>query len=149
LVAAEAQLPGALRDLWADPAWRRRWLEQALVRAARSLPRDAWRIRHASGLSEGDQAFLRQKLGELGVAGASCAADPELDAGIEIRFGNARLDATLSGLLGDRSWVQGRLLHLLEGAGAGRGRGNATATPGPPRCEPPSPSVPGSEPAGG
>lgn len=114
LAAAGARLPEALGALWANPARRRRWLEQALARAAQSLPRDAWRIRHAPGLDEADRAFLRQRLDELGVGDADVEADASIDAGLEVRAGAARLEATLEGLLADRAWVHGRLLHLME-----------------------------------
>lgn len=113
VAAAEALLPDALQTVWADPPRRRKWLEHALSRAAQTLPRDAWRIRHAPTLGADDKAWLQQRLGELGVAGASFEADPEIHAGIEIQAGAARLEATPTGLLADRAWVYGRLLHLV------------------------------------
>ncbi len=139
VTTAEALLPEALQAVWKNPPRRRQWLEQALVRAAQSLPRDAWRIRHASDLGAGDKAWLQQKLGELGLAGASFEVDAGIAAGIEIQAGAARLEATPAGLLADRTWVCGRLLRLLEGAPAGPSQGGA-ANPTEPRSgEPPSP----------
>jgi len=111
---AEALLPAALHAVWIDPPRRRQWLEQALLRAAQCLLREAWRIRHAPDLGADDKAWLQQRLGELGVAGASFEVDAGIGAGIEIRAGAARLEATPEGLLDDRAWVYGRLLHLME-----------------------------------
>ncbi len=143
VAAAEAILPAALHAVWEDPPRRRQWLEQARRRAAQSLPRDAWSIRHAPDLGADDIAWLKQRLGELGVAGASFEADAGIDAGIEIQAGAARLEATPVGLLADRAWVYGRLLQLMESAPAGPPQGSA-ANPLEPRSgEPPSPPASG------
>ncbi|MDA8259402.1 MAG: hypothetical protein M0Z99_27815 [Betaproteobacteria bacterium] len=114
VAAAEALLPAALQAVWHDPARRRQWLEQALVRAAQCLPRSAWRIRHAPDLDADDKAWLQRRIGELGMAGASFEAEPGIDAGIEIHAAAALLEATPAGLLADRAWVYGRLLQLIE-----------------------------------
>lgn len=114
LAAAEALLPAALQAAWKDPPRRRQWLEQALTRAAQSLPRIAWRIRHASDLDADDKAWLQQRLGETALAGPVFEADAGIAAGMEIQAGGARLEATPAGLLADRAWVGGRLLQLLE-----------------------------------
>ncbi|MBM3392791.1 MAG: hypothetical protein FJY34_12595 [Betaproteobacteria bacterium] len=116
LAIAEPLLADALQAAWADPVQRRRWLQQALARAAQSLPRGAWCIRHAPGVSATDRDFMGQSLDEFGVGDASVETDPGIGAGIEIEADAARLDATEVGLLADRAWVHGRLLHLMEQA---------------------------------
>lgn len=116
VAAAEALLPAALQAVWDDPRRRRQWLQQAIRRAAQSLPRDAWCIRHAPNLGDADRAWLRQRLDELGVSDTSFEAATGIGAGIEIHAGAARLEATPAGLLADRAWVYGRLLQLLEDA---------------------------------
>lgn len=114
VAAGEAMLPAALQTAWKDPQRRRPWLEQAVERAAQTLPRGAWRIRHAPDLGADDIAWLQQRLGETGLADASFEADAGIEAGIEIQAGAARLEATPAGLLADRAWVCGRLLQLME-----------------------------------
>lgn len=141
VTAAEALLPAALRAVWT--AQRRKWLEQALVRAAQSLPRDTWRIRHAPDLGDADRAWLRQQLDELGVSDTILEVDAGIDAGIEIRAGTARLEATSAGLLADRAWVYGRLLQFMEGFPAGPSHGGAANPPEPRSGEPTSPPAAG------
>lgn len=114
LAAGEALLPAALQAVWQDPPRRREWLQQAANRAAQSLPHNAWRIRHAPDLGADDKAWLQRRIGELGLAGLSFEPDPGIAAGIEIHAGAAVLEATPAGLLADRAWVYGRLLHLVE-----------------------------------
>lgn len=139
LAAAEAQLPDALRAVWANPAKRRQWLEQALASAAPTLPGGTWRIRHAPDLGADDKAWLQQRLGELGLTDPSLEADAGITAGFEIRAGAARLEATPAGLLADRAWVFGRLLQLLDDDRAGPSQGGAGNPPEPRGGEPTSP----------
>ncbi|TRZ94038.1 MAG: hypothetical protein D4R84_09505 [Rhodocyclaceae bacterium] len=149
VAAAETLLPAALQAAWNDPQRRRQWLEQALARAAQSLPRGAWRIRHGHGLGADDKAWLQRHLGELGLASVSFEANAGIDAGIEIDAGATRLEATPAGLLADRTWVYGRLLHLLDDAPAEPSQGGAAKPMEPRSGEPPSTPAPGRGQGGG
>lgn len=114
LAAAWALLAPALHARWQDDATRRAWLERAIVRAAAHLPAADWQIRVAPPWTTGDADWLRGFLARLAIKDPHCSTDTSLPAGIEIRAGNARVDATPAGLLADRSEIEGRLLAALE-----------------------------------
>lgn len=107
-------LDAALQARWQDGEARRHWLALATERAAACLvPRD-WLLRHPPDLPAPERDQLLAQVAALGVPGARCEATAEIVAGIEIRAGEARVDATPVGLLADRPAVEGRLLHHLE-----------------------------------
>lgn len=114
IAAGAERLPEALRAIWRDGARRRRWLASAVQGAARRLPLKDWRIEFPPTLPRDDLEWLRQEAEALGVGKACCQAEPGIDAGITIRVGNASFDATVSGLLADRTLVDGRLRHFFE-----------------------------------
>lgn len=109
-----ARLPAALLRCWQEAPCRARWIAAALDAARARLPPAGWCIRHPPALAPAEAAALRGDAAALGVAEAYCAADPEIAAGIAIVAGDARLDASVAGLLADRATVAGRLLYLWE-----------------------------------
>jgi hypothetical protein len=114
--AGWALLVPALVRCWQEPACRRRWIAAALAAARARLPPADWRIRHPPGLAPAEAAMLLAELAAAGVAGAQCEAAVDLAAGLEIRAGDACLDASAAGLLADRAAVAGRLLYWWERA---------------------------------
>lgn len=114
--AGWALLAPALERCWQEPDCRRRWIAAALAVALARLPPTGWRLRHPPGLAPAEAAALLAELAAAGVADAQCVAAVDLAAGLEIRAGDACLDATADGLLADRAAVAGRLLHLWAAA---------------------------------
>lgn len=106
-----------LRELlsarWRLPEQRRRWAETYLHRALDLLPHGQWTVRHAPGWSdqERDEVLtgLTDTLGEA--PRFRCEAD--IEAGLIIESGGAALDASLPGLLQDRTSLEARLLALV------------------------------------
>lgn len=106
-------LEAALQARWQDAETRRRWLALATERAACLAPHD-WLLRHPPELPDHERDELLAQAAALGVRGARCEATADIAAGLEIRAGDTRLDATTAGLLADHPAVEGRLLHHLE-----------------------------------
>lgn len=106
-------LPAALLERWQDPGRRRKWVEQAFDVAHRMLPHEMWSVRVAPGwpAAEREQALLVMA-NRLGYT-PGCSEEPELQAGLLISAGCNRLDATLGGLLADRTAIEARLLDYL------------------------------------
>ena len=111
-----ALLASALYRRWQTPESRQRWIAAVLEVAGTRLPPGGWCIRHPPGLAAAETAAMQQALAAQGVADARCEAAADIAAGIEIRVGDACLDATVDGLLADRAAVAGRLVHLWEEA---------------------------------
>jgi len=109
-------LAPALGRLWRHPARRERWIAATLVAAHARLSPGPWTVRHPPGLAPEELEAMRGEFAARGVGDIRCEADPRIEAGIEIRAGNARLDATVAGLLADRAAVAGRLLYFWEEA---------------------------------
>lgn len=113
LAAAWAHLGPALQERWRDEATRHRWLDRAIAHAIARLPASGWEIRVAPPWSAADAQRLRAHLANLSIDDVRCVCDDSLDAGVEIRAGDARVDATTDGLLADRPTIEGRLLAPL------------------------------------
>ena len=111
LAEAWPRLRAALEAAWAAPDSRLRWAAHHLALAGRLLPAEHWRIRHAPGLDAAERSRLAQP---LKVGSIEWIEEPAVRAGLAIEADRNLLDATLEGLLADRSALESRLLVLLE-----------------------------------
>ena len=115
-------LAGAWRDLrkrliarWAAGPTRNQWIEAHLQRGLRAVPpASGWRIEYQPLWDEDERMRQRERLQAGGVAEVSFVEAADIAAGFRIVGGHNVLDATLEGLLADRSQLEGRLLHYLE-----------------------------------
>jgi hypothetical protein len=108
------QLPGRLHGLWQEPATRSAWIARVLAAARTHLPRGAWRIRHAPDWPAAEQQALAQQIAEASGAAPQFEPDARIRAGLKVAAGGNVIDASLDGLLADRSSLEARLLRLLE-----------------------------------
>ncbi|MBI2305862.1 MAG: hypothetical protein HYU78_01035 [Rhodocyclales bacterium] len=113
--AGLARLVPALQRRWADAATRRRWVDEVFRLARERLPPAGWCVRHPADLPAAEAQSWQRELTAAGIAGVCCEAAAGIEAGVEIRVGNACLDATAAGLAADRATVAGRLLQLWGG----------------------------------
>jgi len=112
------RLPAALEGAWRDAGGRRRWAQTHLGRALAALPRTDWEIAYAPGWPEDERQAAAAWLAAHGGSDLAFTADASLAAGFRVQAGHNTLDATLEGLLADRTAIAGRLLHHLEPEGA-------------------------------
>ena len=103
----------ALRERWETPAGRKSWLMQHLSIALAALPAEGWTIQHPENWPEPERAEIDQWLQTQGIAAPHFEADAALLAGIRVLCSLNVLDASLDGLLADRTQIEGRLLHYL------------------------------------
>jgi hypothetical protein len=102
-------LPQILRERWQQPESRKAWVERAAAAAERALPRGAWRIVHAPGLTESEsQATMPAAVTPVLVV------DDTLRAGLRICAGGNVVDGTLAGLVADQAEIGAKLLAHLE-----------------------------------
>jgi hypothetical protein len=103
---------------WADAAKRCAWVEAHLARGVECLAHDAeWRVRHHAAWSDEERRRAIEPLKASGIR-VTFEEDPALAAGFIVTCGHNVLDASLDGLLADRSAIEGRLLQALEEAHA-------------------------------
>lgn len=114
LAVAWPRLEAVLVSRWRDPAGRQTWVQGVLEQARRLLPKGVWTLRHAPDWPETEwQALGTLLAAELGTE-PRFVADGSLSAGLAIEGAGALLDASLEGLLKDRTRIEARLLALLE-----------------------------------
>ncbi|MCX7172026.1 MAG: hypothetical protein NTY41_17580 [Proteobacteria bacterium] len=104
----------ALHERWQTPAGRAAWVRQHFSIALLALPAEGWLIRHPENWPAPEREQARQWLQTHGIDDARFEADSALPAGIRVVCGLNVLDASLDGLLADRTQIEGRLLHHLE-----------------------------------
>ena len=117
-------LGGAWRDLrarliarWAAAPTRTQWIERASAAriAGRSSRRPAGGSSTTRSGARPERTREHERLREGGVTEVRFVEAPDIAAGFRIVGGHNVLDATLDGLLADRTQLEGRLLqHLKE-----------------------------------
>ena len=114
LEAAWHELRTRLVAQWDAAATRGRWVEAHLQRALGVVPHEAgWRIEHHAAWTESECERSRERLRIDGVTPVHFEAADGIAAGFRVISGHNVLDATLDGLLADRTQLEGRLLHHL------------------------------------
>lgn len=111
------ELRARLAARWDAPPTRTEWIDTHLGRALRSVPNggDGWRIETHPAWNGAEQARWSERLRIDGIAPVRFEPLPSITAGFRVVSGHNVLDATLEGLLADRSQLEGRLLHHLQG----------------------------------
>jgi len=113
IVRAWPLLVDALATRWSDPAGRLAWIGAAARHARDRLRADTWIVEHPIDWNAEDQRSLGLSLGPRDVA-VSFVADHNLNAGLRIKAAEATLDASVQGLLADRSDIAGMLLAEID-----------------------------------
>ena len=103
---------------WQIPEQRRLWADTYLRRALVLLPSGRWTVRHAPGWTDQERgAILSGLQDELGQV-PRFRSEAGIEAGLIVESDGAVLDASLGGLLQDRTRLEARLLALIaEGEG--------------------------------
>lgn len=115
-------LTGAWRDLrtrliarWANAPTRALWVDSHLQRALRAVPPVAgWRIEYHPSWTESERLREHGRLQSGGVDEVHFVEAADIVAGFRIVGGHNVLDATIDGLLADRTQLEGRLLQHLQ-----------------------------------
>jgi hypothetical protein len=110
-------LSDELARRWAEPELRRRWVEHTVKVAHSLLPAGPWRIAYAPGWPEAERSALAATL----AAAPTFIPDSTHRAGISVASSASIIDATLEGLLADRSDIGGQLLVELQRSPAAAG----------------------------
>lgn len=101
---------------WDQSETRAQWVMAHLDRALKAVPHHAsgWQIEHHPAWSDDERAHARERLRIEGVTPVQFEAAAGIAAGFRVVSGHNVLDATLEGLVADRTQLEGRLLHHLE-----------------------------------
>ncbi len=108
------KLQVALRQRWQVAETRGQWVSHYLDYAIKVLPRGRWTIRHAPEWGETERAGAAKKLQRAVGHQPAFHVDGGIEAGLIIAYTGAVLDASLTGLLADRTRLEARLLALFH-----------------------------------
>lgn len=114
LNAAWPVLYESLRVLWNDPAIRGKWSEAAVTSASSKLLERGWRIEHPADFGTEEQARLKQYLITFGEKTAELSVADDIEAGIRIIVNETVIDATLEGLLQQRSVIEAMIIARIK-----------------------------------
>jgi hypothetical protein len=115
LAGAWLDLRARLIARWTAAPTRARWIDAHLRRALQAVPPTAgWRIEHHPLWGAAERAREHERLREGGVTEVRFVEATDIAAGFRIVGGHNVLDATIDGLLADRTQLEGRLLQHLQ-----------------------------------
>jgi vacuolar-type H+-ATPase subunit E/Vma4 len=107
-------LPSLLQARWGDRDQRRTWIQSAAQQACAVLSGRPWRVEHGGDISDTECREIIKAACErsthAGPSSIECVLDSQLPAGIRIVTQSARLDATIPGLLANRSDIEAAFL---------------------------------------
>lgn len=114
-----AAIEACLAELWEDAAIREAWCRNAVLLACGHLGDvERFVVEHPDPLSDDTRRAILEALGEAGCKTPELRSDPGLRVGIRLRSEHACLDATLRGLMQDRTRIAGEYLAMLGRAEA-------------------------------
>jgi hypothetical protein len=114
LASAWPLLTESLEHLWADPASRQAWLTAAITRASAILLKSSWNLEHPADFSDAEKKNLQQALAGSNVHSAKLTACDDIEAGIRIIVDGTVIDATLHGLLQQRTKIEAMLIARIK-----------------------------------
>lgn len=114
LSRAWQELEGMLAALWQAHECRSEWIRSLFEQALERLPPGHWRIEYPLPFPEEIDADWQRRLREYSGQEPEWIARAGISAGLRIRVGGVHLDATLDGLLADRTQLEARLLDHIE-----------------------------------
>lgn len=111
-------LRDAMRALWKDPDARRKWLEAAISSASSSLREHDWLIEHPADLSQEEKNDINHALVHGRHRAPGMTASGDIEAGIRIVAHGTVIDATLDGLLKQKTMIEARMIARIKQAAA-------------------------------
>jgi hypothetical protein len=107
----------AMLALWDEPVSRHKWLDAAIKSASAGLREHDWRIEHPPGLSGEDIKTINLAFSHEKGNGPELSACDDIEAGIRIIAGGTVIDATLNGLLQQKTAIEARMIaRIRQGA---------------------------------
>jgi hypothetical protein len=110
----------AILALWNDPVSRHKWLDAAVASASAGLREHVWVIEHPPKLDHEDIKRIKQLLSQDDRKGAELSASDDIEAGIRILASGTVVDATLEGLLQQKTAIEASMIARLRQGAASR-----------------------------
>lgn len=104
----------ALRTLWSDPASRTKWIDTAIASASSTFLQQNWCIQHPLSLNDEEKKHLKYDCTDIDISTPELAVSEDIEAGIRIIAGATVFDATLEGLLQQRTTIEAILISRIK-----------------------------------
>jgi hypothetical protein len=104
----------ALAALWRDPASRTRWMDNAISCASSIFLQQNWCIEHPVDLNDEEKKHLKYDCTDIDISTPELAVSEDIEAGIRIIAGATVFDATLEGLLKQRTAIEAILISRIK-----------------------------------
>ena len=114
LEAAWPILIDALKAMWNNPVSRHKWFAAAIERSSSTFLKDHWCIEHPVNFSDDEQKRLQQFFTNMDNRTAELKACDDIEAGIRIVVDGTVIDATLHGLLQQRTKIEAMLISRVK-----------------------------------
>lgn len=117
LDAAWPLLRQAMLALWDNPVSRHKWLDAAITSASAGLREHDWRIEHPLSLNGEDIKRINLAYTHENGKGPELLVCDDIEAGIRIIARGTVIDATLNGLLQQKTAIEARMIaRIRQGA---------------------------------
>ena len=103
----------AILALWNDPVSRHKWLVAAITSASAGLRDHDWCIEHPPGLSDEDISMINLAFIHGNTVPKLSACD-DIEAGIRIVTRGTVVDATLDGLMQQKTVIEARMIARIK-----------------------------------
>jgi len=104
----------AMLDLWSNTETRTRWLDAAVAAATQRLRHDGWRIEHPHDFIKDDASTVLHQCKQGIDSKPKLAAVEDLEAGVRIISSGTVVDATLDGLLSQKTAIEAVMLDRIK-----------------------------------
>lgn len=110
----------AMQALWGRAETRRKWLEAAITNTAARLLHSGLRVEHPADMNENELIWMKQHIENIGKQ-AELRVCKEIEAGVRIVAEGTVVDATLDGLLKQKTMIEAMLIARIKRAGNDHG----------------------------
>ena len=106
----------AMQALWASADKRRKWLDAVITSSAARLLHSELRIEHPADMSEDELSWMKRLIDKSGKQTELLVCE-DIDAGVRIVAQGTVIDATLDGLLKQKTTIEAMLIAHIKRAG--------------------------------
>ena len=107
-------LRDAMQTFWNNQASRKEWIEAAMASALSRVLGYVWRVEYPRGLDEEELKMLKQEIGQIKGNEPEFVAQGDVVAGIRIIVDGTVIDATLEGLLNQKSTIEATMIARIK-----------------------------------
>ncbi len=104
----------AILALWNNPVSRHQWLDTAVASASAGLREHVWVIEHPLNLGHEDIKRIKQMFNHAHGKRPELSACDDIEAGIRIIAKGTVIDATLEGLLQQKTVIEARMIARIK-----------------------------------